>query len=126
MDAWKCHVLCLMCFLISASISASNKPSVPETIYSPTWESLDSRPLPEWYDDVKLGVFICIGIYSVPSFGNEWFWENWIGRRQKAEVDFVKANYRPNWTYADFAPQFTAEFFDPDQWADILEASGAK
>ena len=25
--------------------------------YSPDWPSLDSRPLPAWYDEAKLGVF---------------------------------------------------------------------
>ena len=38
----------------------------------------------------------------------------------------MKQNYRPDWTYADFANQFTAEFYDPNRWADIFEASGAK
>ena len=38
----------------------------------------------------------------------------------------MKNNYRPDWTYADFASQFTAEFYDPDHWADVFEASGAK
>jgi len=41
-------------------------------------------------------------------------------------VDFMKKNYRPDWTYADFANQFTAEFYDPNQWADVFQASGAK
>ena len=41
-------------------------------------------------------------------------------------VEFMKNNYPPNFTYADFAPQFRAEFFDPFQWADILQSSGAK
>jgi alpha-L-fucosidase len=38
----------------------------------------------------------------------------------------MKGNYRPDFTYADFAPQFTAEFFDADEWADIFNKSGAK
>ena len=41
-------------------------------------------------------------------------------------VNFMKKNYRPDFTYADFAADFTAEFYDPAQWADILKASGAK
>jgi alpha-L-fucosidase len=41
-------------------------------------------------------------------------------------VDFMKKNYPPNFQYADFAPQFTAEFFDPDHWSDLFQASGAK
>lgn len=38
----------------------------------------------------------------------------------------MKKNYPPGFTYADFAHQFTAEFFDPDYWADVFAASGAK
>jgi alpha-L-fucosidase len=35
-------------------------------------------------------------------------------------------NYPPGFTYPDFAHELKAEFYDPDQWADILNASGAK
>lgn len=42
--------------------------------YDPTWESLDSRPLPAWFDQAKFGIFIHWGVFSVPSFGSEWFW----------------------------------------------------
>lgn len=41
-------------------------------------------------------------------------------------VDFMRANHRPGWTYADFARDFTAEFFDADQWAQLFNASGAR
>jgi hypothetical protein len=49
------------------------------TQYTPTWDSLDSRPLPQWYDEAKFGIFIHWGVFSVPSFGSEWFWNNWQG-----------------------------------------------
>ena len=42
--------------------------------YEPNWKSIDSRPLPEWYDQAKFGIFIHWGVFSVPSFGSEWFW----------------------------------------------------
>lgn len=42
--------------------------------YQPNWESIDSRPLPGWYDQAKFGIFIHWGVFSVPSFGSEWFW----------------------------------------------------
>lgn len=45
--------------------------------YEPNWDSLDSRPLPQWFDDAKIGIFVHWGVYSVPSFGSEWFWLNW-------------------------------------------------
>ena len=34
--------------------------------YTPDWDSLDSRPLPSWYDDAKIGIFMHFGPYAVP------------------------------------------------------------
>lgn len=48
--------------------------AVSRAQYEPNWESIDSRPLPEWYDQAKFGIFIHWGVFSVPSFGSEWFW----------------------------------------------------
>jgi len=93
--------------------------------YDPTWESLDARPLPTWYDEAKFGIFIHWGVFSVPSFTSEWFWYYWK-TGTKSVVEFMQKNYPPDFTYADFAAQFTAEFYDPNQWADIFKASGAK
>jgi alpha-L-fucosidase len=42
--------------------------------YTPDWDSLDTRPLPQWYDNAKIGIFIHWGVFSVPSFHSEWFW----------------------------------------------------
>jgi alpha-L-fucosidase len=36
--------------------------------YEPTWESVRQHPLPAWYDDAKLGVFVHWGLYSVPGW----------------------------------------------------------
>ena len=43
------------------------------------WDELDKRPLPKWYDEAKLGIFLHWGVFSVPSFG-EWFWYNWASK----------------------------------------------
>lgn len=48
--------------------------------YEPDWSSLDSRPLPSWYDEAKFGIFIHWGVFSVPAFGSEWFWWYWKGK----------------------------------------------
>lgn len=48
-----------------------------ENKYLPEWDSLDTRPLPEWYDKAKIGIFLHWGVYCVPGFGSEWFWYNW-------------------------------------------------
>ena len=100
--------------------------SADSVTYEPTWESLDSRPLPAWYDEAKFGIFIHWGVFSVPSFGNEWFWQHWQKRKFPKYVEFMKNNFRPDFTYADFAPGFTAEFFSPEQWAELFRDAGAK
>ena len=97
-----------------------------DTRYEPNWDSLDTRPLPSWFDEAKFGVFISWGLFAVPAYGNELFWYNWKTKKSPDVVKFMQDNYPPNFSYKDFAPMFKAELFDPDQWADIIEASGAK
>ena len=100
--------------------------SLVSSQYKPTWESLDARPLPSWYDEAKFGIFMHWGVYSVPSFGSEWFWYRWKANKLPNYVEFMKKNYPPNFGYSDFAPMFKAEFFDPVAWADLLTKSGAR
>jgi alpha-L-fucosidase len=37
-------------------------------MYTPTWDSVAAHPLPDWYDDTKLGIFLHWGLYSVPGW----------------------------------------------------------
>ena len=36
--------------------------------YEPTYESVSQHPVPEWFHDAKLGIFIHWGLYSVPAW----------------------------------------------------------
>ncbi|CAG5124359.1 unnamed protein product [Candidula unifasciata] len=94
--------------------------------YDPTWASLDTRPLPAWYDEAKFGIFIHWGVFSVPSFRSEWFWWDWQGAKYNDTVDFMQENYPPDFTYADFANQFSAEFYNATQWAQLFQDAGAR
>ena len=38
----------------------------------------------------------------------------------------MQHNYPEGFTYPDFAPSFTAELFDPDEWAELFQAAGAR
>jgi len=79
------NVLCTVLICVSAKkyfiVTKKDTDNFVKEIpkYVPTWSSLDSRPLPSWYDDAKFGIFIHWGVFSVPSFGSEWFWNNWKG-----------------------------------------------
>ena len=92
--------------------------------YFPTWDSLNSRPLPKWYDQSKFGIFMYWGVYygpvyySVPSFGSEWFWHSWKTNSSEY-VQFMKENY-PGTEF------LKAELFDPKSWAELFVKAGAK
>ncbi|XP_052780779.1 alpha-L-fucosidase-like isoform X3 [Mya arenaria] len=94
--------------------------------YDPTWDSLDTRPNPAWYDESKIGIFLHWGVFSVPSLLSEWFWMQWEGEKNKRAIEYMSANYKPDFTYADFAKDFDVDLFDPNEWADIFNASGAQ
>ena len=100
--------------------------------YEAKWESLDQRPTPQWWMDAKFGIFIHWGVYSVPAWSvrgqySEWYWTR---VRNKAEKDpywrYHKSTYGEDFAYADFAPQFKAELYDPNHWADVFRRSGAR
>jgi len=101
--------------------------------YTPDWASLDSRPLPSWYDQSKFGIFIHWGLFSVPSYGcdgggaaGEWYW--WIldGQKDPCLVQWHEETYGQNFKYEDFAPMWHTSMFDPDAWAQLFKDSGAK
>jgi len=97
--------------------------------YKADWESLDSRPVPQWYLNAKFGIFIHWGVYSVPGYSKkgdyaEWY-ENGLRNGDSARIKYQKENYG-NRTYNDLVNDFHAELFNPDEWANLIEKSGAK
>ncbi|EJF46196.1 alpha-L-fucosidase [Schaalia georgiae F0490] len=102
---------------------------------TPTWDELDARPCPQWFQRAKFGVFIHWGVYSVPAwrslsnerFGSyaEWYYASVYGHYHNADGPFHKDHYGDA-DYRDFAPRFTAELFDPDRWADLFARAGAR
>lgn len=107
-------------------------PILAQTHYEANWDSLDKRPVPEWYKDAKFGIFIHWGVYSVPGWGvpgqyAEWYWNNMSNKKSdNAWWQFHSRVYGENFDYQDFAPMFKAELFNPDKWADVFYRSGAK
>ena len=100
--------------------------------YEATWESLDSLPLPTWYDNAKIGIFIHWGAFSVPGVGTEWFWYNWEKEQRKttdstsALTEFVHDTERSNFAYVDYGHRFLAELYRPEEWVELFAQSGAQ
>lgn len=113
--------------------------------YQPTWNSLHDRKLPDWYDESKLGIFIHWGLYSVPAFApptgelgsipdTEWYINNpyaeWyynsVNVGEGPTYEHHVKTYGKDFQYEQFADMWKAENWDPDAWAELFAASGAK
>ncbi|GAA3594130.1 alpha-L-fucosidase [Flavivirga amylovorans] len=96
--------------------------------YKPNWESLsEHKAAPEWFVDAKLGIYFHWGVYSVPAFGSAWYPRNMYIEDSK-EYKYHKKTYGnvAEFGYHDFIPMFTAEHFNPEEWAELFKESGAK
>ena len=97
--------------------------------YQPTWESLETRPVPQWFRDAKFGIFIHWGVYAVPGWSSKGNYSEWyqqgLQTTDTARMKFHKAKFGDR-TYYDLANDFKAELYNPDDWAKLFEASGAK
>jgi alpha-L-fucosidase len=95
--------------------------------YRPDWESLRNYETPDWYKDAKFGIFIHWGVYSVPAYGSEWY-PRLMYQQGSKEYEHQVATYgaQAKFGYKDFIPQFRAEHFNPEQWADLFKEAGAK
>lgn len=122
----KKKLLATICLLLSSALLLNAQ----EKKVDATWESIEERGYPEWYNDAKLGIFIHWGLYSVPAWTkkegySEWAYKGWRDGNSQA-VDFAKKVYGQDFKYEDFRDLFKAELFDPKEWADLFKEAGAK
>ena len=113
--------------------NCSSDPS-KKALYDGSWESLQNMPVPDWFEDGKIGIFIHWGPYSVIGYKKE-------GRGYSEHVP--KLLYRdsthyynymmqrwgtkpPEFGYKDIIPEFKADKWDPEEWAALFKEAGAK
>lgn len=65
----------------------------------------------EWFGEAKLGIFIHWGIYAVDGVSESWSFHN---------------NQVPYDKYMEQQKGFTAEKYDPKEWAELIKESGAQ
>jgi alpha-L-fucosidase len=122
-------VLIVLIFSFQISIGTAQE-------YQNSWKSLDSRPIPTWFEDAKFGIFIHWGVYSVPAWRElepglyasyaEWYYARVMYNPANGGEEFHNRNFGKDFEYRDFAPLFRAELFNPFDWADLFQKSGAK
>ncbi|MFZ1086480.1 MAG: alpha-L-fucosidase [Terracidiphilus sp.] len=132
--------------LIVLGISSFSAAQAPLK-YEPTLASLDRHPLPEWYANAKLGIFIHWGLYSVPGWAplkhpdHDFANTDYIKNNPYAEwylnvlrIDgsptqaYHREHYGADFDYYSFAPIFNRETkkWKPDEMAAIFREAGAR
>jgi alpha-L-fucosidase len=124
----RCLISCVL--IACAALALCAEP------YKADWESLDKRPIPQWWQEAKFGIFIHWGVYAVPAYAptdeaNVYakyseHYDNRMRSKNAAFTNFHARTYGDRVTYADFATQFRAEHFNPGQWAELFKKSGAR
>src|SRR5438445_363097 len=115
--------------------------------YEPTIESLSRHPLPQWYADAKLGIFVHWGLYSVPGWAPtahsehdfesldyithnpyaEWYLNSMRIDDSPTQV-YHKEHYGADYDHYNFAPIFNRQIqkWNPETWAKVFHDAGAK
>lgn len=130
-----------------APTEPATRASAGSTKYSPTIASLNTHPLPQWYADAKLGIFIHWGLYSVPGWavltapGEKLPPEEYLKRNPYAEwyyntmrldgsptQEYQREHYGANYNYYNFAETFDREIqkWNPQEWARVFKMAGAR
>jgi alpha-L-fucosidase len=118
-----------------------------------TTESLDLRPLPGWYSDAKLGIFVHWGLYSIPAFAERtegdytaFMRDLKAGKDTRGGVPYAewylnalrvpgsrtarhhRATYGEDFSYFDFQGAFDAAAANVDfaDWARSFAGAGAR
>ncbi len=119
--------------------------------YEATRESVRQHPVPDWFHDAKLGIFVHWGLYSVPAWApltgglgeaianGGWargFAENpyaeWYMNSMRIEGSPTHRHhietYGPDLAYSDFIPMFNeaTRDWDPGVLADLFRQVGAR
>ena len=102
--------------------------------YDGSWESLQNMPIPAWFDDGKVGIFIHWGPYSAIGYrkGGSGYSEH-VPKLLYSDPEHYYPYMQERWGavppefgYKDIIPEFKAENWDPDAWADLFAEVGAK
>ncbi len=100
---------------------------LPKGPFEPTWESIkENYKVPQWFVDAKFGIMLHWGLYAVPAHQSEWYATHMYNNPEIIKWHTEHFGPPGKFGYKDFIPLFTAAKFDPDAWATLFKASGAK
>src|SRR5512137_2983614 len=132
-----------LCAATTATLLANPATAIPQSEPEASWEALDRRPNPPWFDDAKLGILIHWSVFSVPAvawvypdkpygYGGHSCWYGlYVDRlrplaspEQQAKFEAFHRQTYGGVPFKALAPLFKGEAFDPVQWAALFKRAG--
>ena len=93
--------------------------------YHPDWDSLAKHPVPAWYREKRLGIFLHWGVFSVPAY-HDWYARNmYIKDSEEYKWHLEHYGDPKDFAFKDFIPDFKMDKFDPQLWAKLFREAGA-
>lgn len=99
--------------------------------FKPEWASLKTHQDPDWFRDAKLGIYthwgpVTVGAEDGPD-GVQWY-GNSMYKTNSPTFKYHQQKFGDQHQvgYKDIIPKFTAEKFDPEEWASLFAYAGAK
>ena len=107
---------------------------VPVFVHPQSWEDLNRRGYPQWFNEAKLGIFVHWGLYSVPAYAShegyaEWFYRGLMAgdtARRRVMSLYADTSLALFDQYRELTHYWKAEKWQPDEWSSLFRAAGAK
>jgi alpha-L-fucosidase len=94
--------------------------------FQPTWESLGTREIPDWYRDAKFGIWAHWGPQCQPEQG-DWYAQHMYQFGNAMNTFHVQKYGHPSkFGFKDVCNEWKAEKFDPAALVALYKKSGAK
>jgi alpha-L-fucosidase len=129
-------VLIFLITLSSCKLKEASKEKISETKthYDGSWEALQKMPVPTWFDDDKIGLFIHWGPYSAIGYkkGGRGYAEHvpkHMYEQKEHYYPYMEKRWGatpPDFGYKDIIKEFKAEKWNPNEWASLFAEVGIK
>lgn len=98
---------------------------IEEGRYKADWASLAGHPVPEWYREKRLGIFLHWGPFSIPAY-HDWYARNmYIQGTDEYEHHLKNWGDHKTFGYQNFIPMLKMENYRPDEWVRLFREAGA-
>lgn len=97
----------ILCLLVVTVALGQDDPDFSDLTFEPTWDSVKTHQVPEWFHDAELGIFPVWGLYSIPGWApttgelGKVDWDTWFRDNPYAEWywNSMKIKDSPTWKH---------------------------